>query len=96
MAERYACALGGEDGVVEVLLGRGEGAGNWPGAGDVGDVVAVLLTANVNLYFRTCGLVNKDLRRLHLQERDRCPGEHRHSGRSGFDSRSANSQHASD
>ncbi len=38
-AEREAGALGGEDGVVEVALGGGEGAGNGPGAGDVGDVV---------------------------------------------------------
>jgi len=38
-AEREAGALGGEDGVVEVALGGGEGAGDGPGAGYVGDVV---------------------------------------------------------
>lgn len=42
-AEREAGALGGEDGVVEVALGGGEGAGDGPGAGYVGDVVPELL-----------------------------------------------------
>ena len=38
-AERDAGTLGGEDGVVEVALRGRESAGDWPGAGDVGDVV---------------------------------------------------------
>lgn len=42
-AEGYASSLGGEDGVVEVFLGSGEGARDGPRAGDVGDVVAVFL-----------------------------------------------------
>lgn len=41
-AEGDAGALGREDGGVEVALGRGEAGGGGEGAGDVGDVVAVL------------------------------------------------------
>lgn len=42
-AEGDAAALDAEDGVVEVFLRGGEGAGYGPGARDVGDVAAVFL-----------------------------------------------------
>lgn len=42
-AESDAGALGGEDGVVEVVLGGREGAGDGPGAGYVGDVISDFL-----------------------------------------------------
>ena len=42
-AESDTGTLGGEDGVVEVALGGGEGAGNRPDPGDVGDIHSNLL-----------------------------------------------------
>lgn len=42
-AERDAGSLGGEDGIVEVFLRGVEDGFDGPGAGDVGDVVAVFL-----------------------------------------------------
>lgn len=43
-AESNAGTLGGENCCVEVFLGLGEPAGYGPGAGNVGDVAAILLS----------------------------------------------------
>lgn len=87
-AERDAGSLGGEDGVVEVFLWGGEGGFDGPGAGDVGDVVAVFLLDGCE--FGDSGVVRMGRNVLHL--RLPTPDLHRRVrrrfGHSGFGLRS--------